>query len=102
MVEVITIVALVVLGATSIGGWVYTIRKNGRTEGRMQQHIANIAEAVGKLPCQADADFLQSIGGLANAVKNLESWLSRVEGEQGTIHKRIDGIVNGRRKRSKS
>lgn len=100
VVEVITVIGVVVLSATSIGGWIYAIRRNGRSEGKMQQQVDSLIKAVGNLPCQVDSDYLRSIGGLAKAVKTLEGWLARVEEEQGTIHKRIDGIVNsGGRKR---
>ncbi len=101
MVEVITVVGVIILGVTSVGGWIYTIRKNGRHEGKQQQQIDSVIRAVGNLPCQVDSDYLQSIGGLANAVKNLEGWLKRVEGEQGTIHKRIDSIVDSGGKKRK-
>jgi len=94
MIEVITVIGVVILAITSVGGWVYTLRKNGRAEGRLQQQVDSLVKAVGNLPCQVDSDYLLSIGGLSKAVKNLESWLSRVEKEQGTIHKRIDNIVD--------
>jgi len=95
---VIAIIGVVILSITSIGGWIYTIRKNGRAEGKMQQQVDSVIKAVGKLPCQVDSDYLRSIGGLAKAVKNLEGWLGRVEEEQSTIHKRIDNIVDSGKK----
>ncbi len=101
MIEVVTVVGMIVLGATSIGGWVYTIRKNGRHEGRMQQQVDSVIQAVGNLPCQVDSDYLQNMGALTQAVKNLEGGQKRVETEQGTIHKRIDGIVDSGGKRRK-
>ncbi|KKN52950.1 hypothetical protein LCGC14_0607510 [marine sediment metagenome] len=97
--EVVTVVGVVVLSATSIGGWIYTIRKNGRTEGKIQQQVDSVVRAVGKLPCQADSDYLQSIGGLTRSVKNLEGWLTRVEKEQSATSTRIDHIVNGKVKK---
>ena len=97
--EIATIVGVVVLSVTSVGGWIYTLRKNGRAEGRIQQQVDSVIKAVNDLPCKVDSDYLQSIGGLSRAVINLESWLNRVEGEQATIHKRIDDIVNSRGKK---
>ena len=91
---IVTIVGIAILSLTSVGGWIYTIRKNGRAEGKMQQQIKSVVEAVSKLPCQADSDYLQNMGALTQAVKNLEGGQARVEEEQGTIHKRIDGIID--------
>ena len=96
--NIATIIGVIILAITSIGGWVYTLRKNGRAEGKMQQQVDSVIKAVGKLPCQVDSDYLRSIGGLAKAVKNLEGWLGRVEEEQSTIHKRIDNIVDSGKK----
>ncbi len=92
--EVVTIVGVSILSVTSIGGWIYTIRKNGRNEGKLLQQVESVVEAVAKLPCQTDADFLQSIGGLSKAVGNLEGWLTRVEKEQSATNTRIDRIVD--------
>lgn len=99
--EIATIIGVIILAITSIGGWIYTLRKNGRAEGRQQQQVDSVVKVVAGLPCQVDSDYLQSIGGLARAVKNLEGWLGRVEEEQGTIHKRIDNIVDSGGKRRK-
>jgi len=99
--EAVTIIGVVVLSITSVGGWVYTLRRNGRSEGKTQQQVNTVVDTVGKLPCQVNSEYLQSIGGLVTAVKNVEKWLTRVEAEQGTIHTRIDSLVNsgGKRKR---
>ena len=96
--NIATIIGVIILAITSIGGWVYTLRKNGRAEGKMQQQVDSVVKAVGNLPCQVDSDYLRSIGGLAKAVKNLEGWLGRVEEEQSTIHRRIDNIVDSGKK----
>ncbi len=99
---VFTIIGIVILSVTSVGGWIYTLRKNGRAEGRMQQQVDSVVKAVGNLPCQVDSDYLQNMGALTQAVRNLEGGQARVEGEQGTIHKRIDDIVSsGTKKRRK-
>ncbi len=97
MIEVgtaVTIAGVVILSLTSIGGWIYTLRKNGRAEGRMQQQVTALIQAVGNLPCQVDSDYLQNMGALTQAVKNLEGGQSRVEDEQGAIHKRMDNLVD--------
>ena len=91
---ILTVAGIAILSITSVGGWIYTLRKNGRAEGRMQQQIKTVVEAVRKLPCQVDSDYLQNMGALTQAVKNLEGGQSRVEEEQGTIHKRIDNIMD--------
>ncbi len=83
-----------ILALVAIGGWVYTIRKNGRTEGRMQAQVTSLIKAVGNLPCQVDSDYLRTMGALTQAVKNLEGGQSRVEDEQGAIHKRIDNLID--------
>lgn len=97
--ELTTLIAVIILALCAVGGWIYTLRKNGRAEGRMQQQVDSLIQAVGNLPCQVDSDYLQNMGAITQAVKNLEGGQARVEEEQGTIHKRIDGIVNGRTKR---
>ncbi len=99
--EAVTIIGVFVLSATSIGGWVYTLRKNGRTEGKMMQQVESVIDAVAKLPCRADPEFLQSMGGIARSVKNLEGWLTRVETEQSATNKRIDNIVDSRARKVK-
>ena len=83
-----------ILALVAIGGWVYTILKNGRTEGRMQAQVISLIKAVGNLPCQVDSDYLRTMGSLTQAVKNLEGGQSRVEDEQGAIHKRIDNLID--------
>ncbi len=97
VVEVITIVGVVIISITSVGGWIYTLRKNGRTEGRMQQQVDSLIKVVANLPCQVDSDYLQNMGAITQAVKNLEGGQARIEDEQGTIHKRIDGIIDKRK-----
>ena len=101
MVGVVTVIGVIILSVTSVGGWIYTLRRNGRREGRMQQQVDSLMTAVGNLPCQVDSDYLQNMGALTQAVKNLEGGQARVEDEQGTIHKRIDDIINGRTKKSR-
>ena len=93
MIEVVTIIGVIILSVTSVGGWVYTLRKNGRAEGRLQQQVDSLVAAVAKLPCQADANYLQGIGSLTEAVKNLDGWLKTVEGEQKETNRRIDKII---------
>ncbi len=94
VITIATVAGVFVLSVTSIGGWIYTLRKNGKAEGRMQQQVASLIQAVGNLPCQVDSDYLQNMGALTQAVKNLEGGQARVEEEQGTIHKRIDKIID--------
>ncbi len=94
VITIATVAGVFVLSVTSIGGWIYTLRKNSKAEGRMQQQVASLIQAVGNLPCQVDSDYLQNMGALTQAVKNLEGGQARVEEEQGTIHKRIDKIID--------
>ena len=102
MTEVVTIVAGIILSVTSIGGWIYTIRRNGRTEGKMQQQITTVVDTVGKLPCQAHSEFLEHIGGVVKAVQGLEDGQKRIEGGQVETNKRIDNIISTRTRRRKA
>jgi len=96
--EVATVIGVAVLSVTSIGGWIYTIRKNGRSEGRLQEQVNSLTKAVSRLPCQENADFLQKMGGVATAIENLEGWVKTVEQAQIDTNRRIDKIVNNRGK----
>ena len=98
---VIATIGVIILSVTSIGGWVYAVRKNGRSEGRLQQQVQSAIETIKKLPCQADSDYLQNMGALANSVKNVESWLRTIEQNQIAINGRIDDIVDSKPKRRK-
>ena len=102
MTEVITIVVGVILSVTSVGGWIYTIRRNGRNEGKMQQQITTVVDTVGKLPCQAHSEFLEHIGGVVKSVQGLEEGQKRIEGGQVETNRRIDNIINSGTRRRKS
>ncbi len=93
LVDTVQIVGVLVLSISSIGGWVYTLRKNGASEGRHQEQVTALKKAVDNLPCIADRSYLEGIGRLNAQAESLTNGMKRIEDEQHITNSRIDTLI---------
>ena len=91
MIEAIGIMALIVTAGTSIGGWVYAIRRNGRESGRLEMTIKQHDNTFLKLPCQSNPNYGREWGRLLEKVDSSEKRLEKIENAVEEIRQ------NGRR-----
>lgn len=93
LVDTIQIAGVLVLSVSSIGGWIYTLRQNGKSEGRHQEQVTALKKAVDNLPCVADRSYLEGIGRLNAQAESLTAGMNRVEAEQHATNSRIDNLM---------
>jgi len=79
MIESVGIAAFIVASVTSIGGWIYAIRRNGKESGRLEMTIKQQGDILCKLPCQANPNYGREWGRLMEKVESSEKRLEKIE-----------------------
>lgn len=69
--EVLSLMGTGILAVTSIGGWVYALRKNGRAEGVFQEKVAQISDRFNKLPCVENLTYFTDMGAMRQKLETL-------------------------------
>ena len=77
--DLIAILTLVATGGTSIYGWIYAVRRNGRENGRLEMTIKQHNDTLTKLPCQANPKYGEQWGRLLEKIDSYEKRLERIE-----------------------
>lgn len=93
IVEVAQVAGVVILSFTSIGGWVYTLRKNGKSEGIAEQKQIDTNSRINDLPCNADPAYERRAGEVIASMKHFSERMRAVEGSVKDVHGRIDDIL---------
>jgi hypothetical protein len=98
--EVALVTSAIIATASSVGGWVVTIRNNGKHQGRSEVQIADLVKTVGNLPCVKSSDYMKQMGELVGTVSGLGTRIGTLEVSVRDATKRMDDFIDdGRRKR---
>ena len=89
MTELLQTIGIIILALTSIGGWAYTLRRNGKNEGIFEQKMND-------LPCIKDSNYEYRSGKLAAKVQSLSHSIEKLEFSNTELHKRIDETLISR------
>ena len=77
--EIIGILAFIATGGTSIAGWVYTVRKNGKDSGQLESLVKQNREYIKHLPCINNPNYGREWGQLLEKVNSSEKRLEKIE-----------------------
>ncbi len=98
--EIVIISAGIIATASSVGGWVITIRNNGKNQGRNEVQIGELAKTVGNLPCVKSSEYMVEMGKLTATVGGLDKRIETLAVSVRDSTKRMDDFIDdGRRKR---
>jgi len=90
MIEILQGVGIVLLALTSVGGWVYTVRKNGKNVGVHEERVRALTERVNKLPCIEGSSYMTDLGELSGTVNALSGRIRNLEEVCRDMTKRVD------------
>ena len=79
MFEIVGTIALGVTTLTSIGGWIYAIRRNGKESGHLDMAVSLNADTLKKLPCQANPNYGREWGRILEKMESAEKRLEKIE-----------------------
>ncbi len=92
--EVALIAASVIAAASSVGGWVITIRNNGKNLGKTETQLSDLSKTIGNLPCVKSSDYMKDMGELTATVSGLDKRIETLEVSVRDAAKRMDAFIN--------
>lgn len=83
-------IAYAVTSIGAIGGWIYTIRRNGHREGKIEQQIESLSETTANLPCIKNHTYMLHAGKLEGIMEQVEVRLANVESQVSAIRTTVE------------